>query len=148
MLLSNVWHIMQVNKCNSNAMAIICHIFECNALHYNCVMRKKCPLQITFHYFENVIKNNYITITITITPGLLYNILGRLPDLFNSHFEILTCRKIVRRSDSAGKCPPSFFIIIFSSFLHRDRKVYRIKSCCERKPILVVTIRIYSVSAR
>ena len=49
-------------------MAITCHIFECNALHYNYVMRKKCPLQITFHYFENVIHYNYITITITITP--------------------------------------------------------------------------------
>ena len=33
-------------------------------------MRKNCPLQITFHYFENVIHYNYITITITITPGL------------------------------------------------------------------------------
>ena len=52
-------------------MAITCHIFECNALHYNYVMRKKCPLQITFHYFENVIHYNYITITITITPGLV-----------------------------------------------------------------------------
>ena len=51
-------------------MAITCNIFECNALHYNYVMRKKCPLQITFHYFENVIHYNYITITITITPGL------------------------------------------------------------------------------
>ena len=50
-------------------MAITCHIFECNALHYNYVMRKKCPLQITFHYFENVIHYDYITITITITPG-------------------------------------------------------------------------------
>ena len=46
-------------------MAITCHIFECN------VLRKKCPLQITFHYFENVIHYDYITITITITPGLL-----------------------------------------------------------------------------
>ena len=55
-------------------MAITCHIFECNALHYNYVMRKKCPLQITFHYFENVIHYNYITITITITPGLLAGI--------------------------------------------------------------------------
>ena len=45
--------------------------FECNALHYNYVMRKKCPLQITFHYFENVIHYDYITITITINPGLL-----------------------------------------------------------------------------
>ena len=62
---------MQVIKCNSNVMAITCHIFECNALHYNYVMRKKCPLQITFHYFENVIHYNYITITITITPGLV-----------------------------------------------------------------------------
>ena len=61
---------MQVIKCNSNVMAITCHIFECNALHYNYVMRKNCPLQITFHYFENVIHYNYITITITITPGL------------------------------------------------------------------------------
>ena len=52
-------------------MAITCHIFECNALHYNYVMRKKCPLQITFHYFENVIHYDYITITITITPGLI-----------------------------------------------------------------------------
>ena len=52
-------------------MAITCHIFESNALHYNYVMRKKCPLQITFHYFENVIHYDYITITITITPGLL-----------------------------------------------------------------------------
>ena len=52
-------------------MAITCHIFECNALHYNYVMRKKCPLQITFHYFENVIHYDYITITITITPGLV-----------------------------------------------------------------------------
>ena len=51
-------------------MAITCHIFECNALHYKYVMGKKCPLQITFHYFENVIYYNYITITITITPGL------------------------------------------------------------------------------
>ena len=51
-------------------MAITCHIFKYNALHYNYVMRKNCPLQITFHYFENVIHNNYITITITITPGL------------------------------------------------------------------------------
>ena len=61
---------MQVIKCNSNVMAITCHISECNALHYNYVMRKKCPLQITFHYFENVIHYNYITITIAITPGL------------------------------------------------------------------------------
>ena len=52
-------------------MAITCHIYECNALHYNYVMGKKCPLQITFHYFENVIYYNYITITITITPGLV-----------------------------------------------------------------------------
>ena len=52
-------------------MAITCHIFKYNALHYNYVMRKNCPLQITFHYFENVIHYNYITITITITPGLV-----------------------------------------------------------------------------
>ena len=50
-------------------MTITCHIFECNALHYNYVMRKNYPLQITFHYFENEIHYNYITITITITPG-------------------------------------------------------------------------------
>ena len=56
------------STCNSNVMAITCHIFECNALHYNYVMRKNCPLQITFQYFENVIHYNYITITIV--PGL------------------------------------------------------------------------------
>ena len=32
--------------------------------------------------------------------------------------------------------------------MYRERKVYRIKSWCERKPVLVVTIRIYSVCAR
>ena len=31
-------------------------------------MRKKCPLQITSHYFENVIHYNYITITILQLP--------------------------------------------------------------------------------
>ena len=61
---------MQVIKCNSNVMAITCHIFKCNALHYNYVTRTNCQLQTTFHYFENVIHYNYITITITITPGL------------------------------------------------------------------------------
>ena len=74
---------------------------------------------------------------------------GRLPELFISRVEGLNSLYIARRSVLARKCPPSFFfIIIFSSFLHRERKVYRIKSSCERKPVLVVTIRIYSVCAR
>ena len=87
---------MQVIKCNSNVIAITCHIFECNALHYNYVMRKKCPLQITLHYFENVINYNYITITITITPGLTLDA-TLLPVLKNIDQEQLESLEICTR---------------------------------------------------
>ena len=54
---------MQFN-CNSHYRPFI----ECNALHYNYIMRTNEPLQISFPNFENVIRYNYITITIT--PGM------------------------------------------------------------------------------
>ena len=65
---------MQVIKCNSNVMAITCHIFKCNALHYNYVMRKNAHYKLLSH----VIHYNYVTITITIKPGLVETVFKKI----------------------------------------------------------------------
>ena len=101
-------------------MTITCHIFECNALHYNYVMRKNCPLQITFHYFENVIYYNYITITITITPGL-YGKCDKHSQPFARHAKQTVSLSLVRISWTRIRVNPRSLLISQGLVQHKRR---------------------------